>query len=214
MDLASLEGEARSVYVSAGFALDAPCSMASLAKAVLGRPVEVVHARALPGDACLATVNSEKRIFLRRGLSKERARFAVAHELAHLALGLDSSTLENEDTCSTMAACLVVPRRAFQVVLAETVLFRELAARFTTSESCVALRYGEVTGTPLALVTPQRVRVRGEEWCWPEEVRLRSGDVDGTLSSLSIGKRRMLVIATIPIGSGAQASAVGCRQHE
>lgn len=48
----------------------------------------------------------------------------------------------------------------------------ELAAAFETTESLAALRLGEVTGQPIALVARQ-VRVRGDDWAWPPEADLR-----------------------------------------
>lgn len=174
MDLADLEGEAEWIYRRGGFEPDEPARAIELATAVLGPgSVVSVHARSLPGDACLATVYGQRRIYLRRGLSPKRARWAIAHELGHHILGLDSSSRENEDACDALAACLLAPRRAFQSALRETTLFAELAEWFLVSESCAALRLGEVTGVPLALLTPKRVRVRGAEFAWPVEPELR-----------------------------------------
>src|SRR5690606_30327780 len=106
----------------------------------------------------LAVVEGERRIYVRRGLSAARQRFAVAHELAHWALGLLSGS-EAEARCDALAACLVAPRRAFQRALRDTDCYGELAELFGSTESCVALRLGEVTGEPVALVTPSSVRV-------------------------------------------------------
>lgn len=166
MTLDDIEGEAA---LMVGDGSEAP-KVVALARRVLGGPgtVLTVHARALPGDACLATVHGQRRIYLRSGLEPRRLRWAVAHELGHLALELDSSTRENEDACNAFAAALLAPRRAFQRALAETgVSYTKLARWFATTESCVALRFGEVTDVPLMLVAPQRIRVRGAEFVWP-----------------------------------------------
>lgn len=149
-----------------------PPRVVDLAKRVLGVGVQVVHARALPGDGALVNLLGERRIYVRRGLSPERLRWAVAHELGHHALGIDSSTSDNEDACNAFAAALLAPSRAFRAALAETgPSYTRLARWFLTSESCAALRLGEVTGCPLALLAPARVRVRGAEFSWPEDLR-------------------------------------------
>lgn len=175
MTLEDIEGEAGVLYRSTGFELDEPAPMLELARRALGRGcVLQVHARAIPGDACLATVGGERRLYLRRGLSPERARWAIAHELGHWALGVDSSSRENEDNCDALAAALVAPRAAFRAALRECGdRYHKLAVWFQTTESCAALRLGEVTGDPLALIAPARVRVRGSEFVWPGEAELR-----------------------------------------
>lgn len=47
-----------------------------------------------------------------------------------------------------------------------------LAAAFRVRETCVALRAGEVTSEPVAVVTPTHVHARGD-WPWPAEDVLR-----------------------------------------
>jgi hypothetical protein len=143
-----------------------------LARCVLGVGVQTVHARALPGDGALAIVHGQARIYVRSGLSPARQRWVIAHELGHWALGIDSSCQANEDKCDAFAAALLVPRRAFKCALTRVGLHcSTLARELAVTESCVALRLGEVTGCPVALLTPQRVRVRGDEFAWPSEIR-------------------------------------------
>lgn len=169
------EGAADALYREAGYDDGAPAPILGLAKRLLGPgALHRVHAGALRADAALVTVQGERRIYVRRGLSQPRLRFAVAHELAHWALGLDSSCRENEEQCNALAACLVAPRRAFLRALRETELYKDLAERFVTTESCAALRQAEVTGEPTALVCPHTIYVRGDEWIWPAERELRA----------------------------------------
>lgn len=174
-DLLVIEGSAAALLRTAGYGDDEAVPMLPLAKRALGAGnVRVVPARALPRDAVLATVDGARQLFLRSGADPIRLRFAAGHELGHWALGVDSSCQANEDLCDAFAACLVAPRRAFQLALREVgTRYTELAGHFTATESLVALRYGEVTGTPLALVAPARVRVRGDEFTWPGESGLR-----------------------------------------
>ncbi|HSC85857.1 MAG TPA: ImmA/IrrE family metallo-endopeptidase [Polyangiaceae bacterium] len=170
MTLAMIEGEARWMLRRAGIEDDEPPPILELARRVVGLRVEQVPHRALPGDGQLATLHGERRIYVRTGLPPARLRWAIAHELGHLALSLDSGSPENEDLANAFAAALLAPRRAYQLALNETgPSYTRLARWFITSESCAALRFGEVTDTPLALVAPTRVRVRGAEFCWPLE---------------------------------------------
>jgi hypothetical protein len=174
-DLSVIEGSADSLLRGAGYETDAIVPMMALAKRALGASnVRVVPARSLPRDAVLAMVDGARQLFLRSGADPIRLRFAAGHELGHWALGVDSSCQANEDLCDAFAACLVAPRRAFQLALRDVGdRYHQLADHFLATESLVALRYGEVTGTPLALVAPLRVRVRGDEFTWPEETKLR-----------------------------------------
>lgn len=179
LSLVEIEGEVGCVLRRGGEEGDEPPRILDVARRVTGNPVEVVPFRALPGDGQLARVRGEPRIYVRGKLSPQRLRWVVAHELGHLALGLDSSTRENEDAADAFAAALLLPRRAFQSALREVgVSYSKLARWFATTESCAALRFGEVTDTPIALLAPERVRVRGAEFEWPEG--WRGGGVEQT----------------------------------
>lgn len=175
MGTASFDGIAESLYRSAKLDPAEPCSPLRLATTLLGeRCVRSVPPRALPGDACLARINSSWRIYLSSAATPERSRFAVCHELAHWALGIGSESDADEQVCDALAACLIAPRAAFAAALTRTgEAFRPLARSFVCTESCMALRVGEVTGKSLALVTPLNVRVRGTSWSWPPETELR-----------------------------------------
>lgn len=146
-------------------------SPGALARRLLGpSAIRVAHAAGLPGDAALVCVHGEWRIYLRGRLSAQRATFAIAHELAHWALGPEAT----EEDCDALAAALVVPRRAFlRALRAHRYHIAELARVFDAAQSLVALRLGEVTGDPVALITRARVLVRGSEWAWPPERELR-----------------------------------------
>jgi hypothetical protein len=173
MTLDEIEGEAALLLRQGGQDDGGPPRVLELARAALGPGgIEAVPHRALPGDGCLATVQGERRIYVRTGLSPLRLRWVVAHELGHLSLCLDSSSRQNEDACDAFAAALLLPRRGFQVALREVgANYSKLARWFVATESCVALRLGEVTDVPLALVAPARVRTRGAEFAWPADLR-------------------------------------------
>lgn len=143
--------------------------MLSLARRLLGaQAVLAVHAQALPGDAALARVGDEWRIYYRRALSWERREFAIAHELAEWHLRHeDYREPDVEQVADRLAAALVAPRERFARLLREDRRFPVVARQLRATESLCVLRAGEVTGEPLALVA-ERVRVRGEPWGWPE----------------------------------------------
>lgn len=173
MNLPDIEQEARETYRVAGFDSREPAKMLDLARCILGPSgVQTVPFNALPSDGFLAQVNGERRIYLRHGLSEKRRRFVIGHELGHYILGIDSSKRENEEFCDRFSAALIAPREAFELALgiADGPNYTKLATMFSTTESCTALRFGEVTDTPVALVTPQRTRVRGAQFNWPSKM--------------------------------------------
>lgn len=163
---ADLEGAAEEAYRRAGFELDEGIDPVGLAEALLGDGcVRAVHAAALPGAAALARVGGEWRIYVRGLASAQTQRWAVAHELGHLLLGADAP----EWACDAVAGALLAPRRAFAIVAATVGAdWRALASHFGSTESWAALRWGEATREPVALVTPLCVRVRGDCFAWPE----------------------------------------------
>ena len=88
----------------------------------------------------------------------------------------DVGLVETFAQVAALAAALLAPRPAFLRArrdLGEDL--RAVAERFTMTQTGVALRRGEVLGTPLAVIAPARVRVRGPEaWVWPPESTLRA----------------------------------------
>lgn len=149
-----------------------PPGAQALVRHHLGRDA-IIRLRGLVGaDAAFTLVNGSPKIAIRRGLSPERERWALLHELAewHLAkLGYEEEDVE--DAAEAIAAALVAPREAYRDALAvHGRRFRHLAREFLTTQTAVALRLGEVTGTPVVVIAPARVRVRGDEWAWPVDV--------------------------------------------
>lgn len=178
MDVWDSEGNAAYLYELAGADPEDPPGVVALARAVLGRDaVELVPSTAVREDAALARVGERWRIYARRGLPAERLTFAVAHELAEWCYR-ESHDERLELACDALAGAIVVPRPAFVRVLGAFTdwgsAFTAAAEAFRTTESCAALRLGEATGRPVALVGPQVVRVRGEAWEWPPEDALRA----------------------------------------
>lgn len=141
-----------------------------IARAIWGDPFAVtlvprgyMHATA---DALLGEDGGHPRIFLRDGVSASRGRFLVAHELSHHLLrhiGMDTGGDEIEEArANFLGACLLSPRSAYRAAVEEfNDDFRQIAARFKAPESCMVLRYGEVTDRPIVLVKPKTIRRRG-----------------------------------------------------
>lgn len=166
-----IEKLAETLYREAGYGSCEQAPLVTFATRLLGpRAVRLVPANALPGNGALARVGDQWRVYLRRDAPRTARRFVLLHELAHWALGKGGSELD----CDALAAALLVPRPAFLKALAHTRELPALARSFGTTESCVALRVGETTGRPLALVTPESVRLRGEPHSWPTDRELRT----------------------------------------
>lgn len=177
MDPGALEGTAESLYLEAGLDPSEPALQARLARALLGPSgLEIVPAATLRTTrARLAFVESRWRIFVRRGPKAEMA-FGVAHELGHWALRREGYQDQDEELAADyIAGALIAPRAAFLRLLREYgPVWGPLADRLGTTESLVALRYGEVTAHPLALVRPGLVRVRSQlEFVWPDADTIR-----------------------------------------
>lgn len=172
MQIGELEELAGHLYREARYTDCEQAPLVTLANRLLGpNSVRLVPASALPGNGALARVGAHWRVYLRRDASQVAKRFVLLHELAHWALGSGGS----EEECDALAAALLAPRRAFLLAVAALGSdFGALAAHFGASESCVALRLGEATGCPLALITPRAVRLRGSVFSWPDERALRA----------------------------------------
>jgi hypothetical protein len=153
------------------------------------------------GDAVLVRWKEQWIIFVRRNLSEVRLDFAIAHEIAewHLAR-LRYREEDVEDVCDALAGAIVAPRDAYRCALRDRgTAFEGLAHAFRTTQTCVALRLGEVTGRSLVLLAP-RIRVRGDLFVWPNERELRriarAGSADGLeVRRLTDDRKRAVLLA-------------------
>ncbi len=127
--------------------------------------IELVQTdRPMPGGARLG---AGKVIWVQRGIQPRRAFFDVSHELAAFMLR-ERNYLEPdlEERENRLAACLLLPRPAVIRTLREETWrgVRQFAKTLRVSDACAALRLGEATGDPVALIERQRVRLRGAPW--------------------------------------------------
>lgn len=172
----NVEELAERVLRSVRLGSDAPVDAMRLARKLVGA-VREMPGRGLPGDAVLARVNGRRRIYVREDLPPRRLRWAVLHECAEAVLLEEGySGSDTEVVADRLAASLGIPRRAAKnACRARGASWNQLAFDFGASQSCAALRFGEVTGNPILLVTERLMRSRGEPAPWPSESEIRSG---------------------------------------
>lgn len=166
-----VEKLASEVYLAAGASAQRPEQPVDLATRILGSKGLAFVPRLASEGYFLPTVG-RGLIVVRRGLTRRRLAHVIGHELGHWICQREGVE-DREDLCDAIGAAIIAPRASFLARLRRIgPRMRELAWAYQTTQSLAALRYAEVTGTPLALVTPGLVRTRGE--CdWPPESDLR-----------------------------------------
>ena len=160
-----VEGDADAIYARTGFDPEEPPAIGRLCLALTGFPPELAKIRN-EGRCC--RVGDDWRVFIRRGLPKERAVYITGHELAEWwFIHIGYCEHDVEERCDALGAALVAPRRAFRrATEALGHSAKKLAAAFRAPEQLALLRIGEVTGRPVALVRPTPI-VRGDDFAWP-----------------------------------------------
>lgn len=105
-------------------------------------------------------------IRISRRLDGSALTWVVAHELAEHALRENGYVDEDvERRADSGAAAIIMPRRAFVKHLRHASI-AEMARYYDVSCTAASLRFGEVTGTPVAVVVPTHVHIRGEAFEW------------------------------------------------
>src|SRR5690606_20448216 len=153
-----VHGAAAAILRAAGYDEDDVPGSIAIARALLGP-----DCIARGGAASIVSLSGRTRIRIPRRHSPAEINFLVAHEVAEWWLRREGYDGEDvEDVANAIAASLVAPRRAFAAaVLEHGHDYPTLAELFCATESLVVLRIGEVTGEPIVLVAPHRVRARG-----------------------------------------------------
>lgn len=176
MEQLTLEGIAEAAYADAKLDADRP-DVVRLAHRLLGPDAISRGPRPIRSPAALVRLASGYRIILSRSMPSAYELHAIAHELGHYLLrtgGHVTPDIDEEASADYLGAALIAPRRAFlsaRRAIGEDLA--QLAETFGITETGAALRLGEVTGQPLAVIAPASVRVRGEGWSWPDERTLR-----------------------------------------
>lgn len=105
-------------------------------------------------------------IHVGRRLEGSALTWLVAHELAELALRVSDYRGEDiERLADSGAAAIIMPRRAF-LKHARHLSIADMARLYRVSGTAASLRFGEVTGRPVAVIAPTHVHIRGEDWEW------------------------------------------------
>lgn len=177
-----VERAAEELYREAGLDPARADGAAEVAAGVLGKDcIRFVRGDALPGRAELAKVGERWRIFLRMYIGAEDMHHAIGHELGHLwARRNMPGHPQEEEIADRIGAAVCAPHDAY--MRAHRVHGwrpRALGKIFVLRPQAAALRLSECTGSPVALVSPKRIRVRGNPWPWPEEESLRAALTGG-----------------------------------
>jgi len=171
-----IEGLAVAFYERLGFDPSAPVDTFRLARKLLG-PGAVERGTHLVGVAArLFTVAGERRIAVSRKLPYSYAAHAVGHELGHIVfdeLGYREDDLEA--ACDLFGAAVMAPIPAVSAML--RAFGRDhvaIADEVCSTQTWAALRVAECLRIPRAIITPQRLYVRGPEaFEWGPEDELR-----------------------------------------
>ena len=173
IDIWDHETNCEQIYAEAGIDSAEPPGPHAIASALMGRGWPC-YLRLASGLGFYSPAGARERIYLRPGMTPFREAWVIYHELAERHLYGVRGEDAHETACDQLAACLRAPRAAFRELVADVGLdLPRLARDAYCSETSAALRFGETTGTPVAVITSDGVRVRGDEWGWPDADELR-----------------------------------------
>jgi hypothetical protein len=152
------------LYAALGFdPWNPPKNLLLIARALFGvRGVVIAVRREMKGDGMIIpeaepsdALASPWVMYLRPRVSPRRRKWAIAHEIAEWMLRNVRAEPHIEALADRIAAALIAPRQAYLAFhRAYGLDLPRLAAAFNVTESCMARRFGEATGTPTLLVTP------------------------------------------------------------
>jgi hypothetical protein len=146
--------------------------IAEVCRRLIGRGPEWAPLRSC--EAAFCVLRGQPRVYVRRGTLPARARWLAGHELAHWWYRKHGANdVDLEERCDRLGAALVAPKPCVEGTIGRTTDVRRIARDLATTESLAALRIGEVSGVPVALVSAGRIRVRGQCYPWPDRDLLR-----------------------------------------
>jgi len=165
LDIQALESDVEKIYRLARSRKRDAWPPSRLAVTILG-PTAIAL---VPGQLQLGRlVGSQIRV--RAGLPAAITQWVIGHELAHFVRGPSCAGPDEETACDYIAAAVQMRWHVFAARLREVGHdYRQLALDFGTTETSAALRIGEVTGRPIAVVLPARVYARGELASMPDD---------------------------------------------
>lgn len=190
-----VEGAVDYLYRRAGQDVRWPNGPIALAMG-LGLAVHRISCSGMPGHARLT--HSGIEVHTKAPLS--RLSFAIAHEIAEWYLGMTRYTDgDAERYADGIAGAILAPRQAFRyAVEAIGHNWAQLSNMFLADETWALLREAEVSGRPLAVVTPGRIYTRSDaEWVWGNARLLARADTlpDGVSRYVFDGGRRVALFA-------------------
>lgn len=135
--------------------------------AMLGIPVVFTRPPDVHGEGEIEPYRGDFRILLLTGLSPQESSFAAAHEISHVWFRRTGAAFltqdDEEDAADQVAAALLMPAA---LLLRSFILhdpdFPALALEYGVSQTAMALRFGELTGQPVAIVGASRPLFRGQ----------------------------------------------------
>lgn len=140
---------------------------------------------------------------VRSSLSRLARRHSLGHEMGHTACKDNGYSGEDlERVCDYVGAGIQTRRGPF-LKRAKQIGpdFAQLAKEFGTTETWAALRYGEVTSEPIAVVAPKAIRVRGANWEWGSPENVRSAAKHGARGIVSVrltdDSQRVALLASV-----------------
>lgn len=176
MDTTWCEGAAVSLYERLGFDPSKPISTFRIARAWLGADA-IVRPPVYMGTASTFIYDGRRRIAIARKVPDLQAGHLVGHEIGHgLLAEIGYCDDDEEDMADLIGAALLAPAPAvwmFYRIFGPRA-FAEMADQVGSSETWAALRLAEVRNIPRAVITPQKVRVRGpDNFVWGSEADVR-----------------------------------------
>lgn len=202
MQQGEIERLAVDVLRACGLPDDEPPDVRDLARGLLGTTIAAVPKHALPSDGALVRIGSAWQVFLRIGIAPLHARFIAAHEVAHHVLaGSDARGERLERLCDALAAAMLCPRPWVERAPGAAALdIASLADDAVVSDTCAALRIGEVRPVSVAVVGPGVVRARGparEGWHDPRELRTLAKRGGPGVRRVSLRELRRVAVAAV-----------------
>lgn len=195
-----IEGAAEDLYRRARLEPAEARGAVDVAVGILGpNCIRLVPGTSLPSRGELVRLSGNWIICVRKSMSAEDMHHAIGHELGHywVKMNLPGDPRE-EEIADRIGAAVCAPRDAYLRARREHGSSpSRLGKLFVLGTPAAALRLSECTGTPAALVSPRAVRVRGNEWPWPDEPALRMAAIGGVrlpgVAPTALGRGRVLL---------------------
>lgn len=151
-------------------------------------------------DARIIRRRQQNLVQLANDLTPKGENFALAHECGEWLVHVRQYRRpDKEQLCNFIAGAIIAPRPAMLRAAGWYGLSPgRLSEAFVLGVVAVTLRYAEVTGRALAIVTKNAVHVRGEAWEWGSTAELRriaTGAVRAApFQRINLGSQRILLV--------------------